>query len=354
MKYFYIIIPVFLLFFGCSSRQEKETDNVRKVEIDLTETGEKLPLSEFVDSVQFIRIDLPDNETVGRPVQACFTDSCFFIYDLLQRNIYRFTRNGRLAAKISRHGQGPGEYMNVTNIMVRNTPEELYVYDKISQRIHVYSFDGDFIRTVQTEKMASSVTVLPDGGFLCFTPDFIYNGPSGIWRMSPEGKLQRMILEYDEKYPIVQSFWSYFYPVSEKEIGISCPATNRYLTYDCEKDTVTVGLEVHPRQKSAVSFPGYDNSLQIKEPYWSCIIDVHSPEYIFGIWTENNGDPHAVYSLYDNKRNVISCYRELETKSMGLEYMGEPIPSDLPGCMVTYFMDGVEDEGMLLCIYHLK
>ena len=61
--------------------------------------------------------------------------------------------------------------------MVGSHLEALYVYDKVAGKIHVYTFTGDFLRTIATEYMANNISLLPDGSFLCFTPDFIYNGP---------------------------------------------------------------------------------------------------------------------------------------------------------------------------------
>jgi len=162
--------------------------------------------------------------------------------------------------------QGFGEYTTVTRLMVGSHPEALYVYDKVAGKIHIYTFTGDFIRTITTEYMANNISLLPDGSFLCFTPDFIYNGPCGLWRMSADGKLCKMLLEYKEKYPVVSAYWNRFYAVSSQTVGIACPATDRYLHYDCKADSVSMELQINSRQHTTFQSVAVQSSLSPLQP----------------------------------------------------------------------------------------
>ena len=74
---------------------------------------------------------------------------------------------------------------------------------------------------------------------------------------------------------------------------------------------------------------------------------------IFGIWTEQNGDPHAVYTLYDKRTNAMTCYKTLDASSVGMDNWGHPVSSDMPGCLVTYSTEESDDESMSLCVYRL-
>lgn len=150
--------------------------------------------------------------------------------------------------------------------MVGSHPEALYVYDKVAGKIHIYTFTGDFLRTITTEYMANHITLLPDGSFLCFTPDFIYNGPCGLWRMSADGKLCKMLLEYKEKYPVVSAYCNRFYAVSSQTVGIACPATDRYLHYDCKADSVSMELQINSRQHTTFQSVAVQSSLSPLQP----------------------------------------------------------------------------------------
>lgn len=265
MKYVYVIL-VFLLC-GCSRSFRSDNESCKvSVDVDFSVVEECLSLADIVSAKQIIPLSLPKGEVIGRPVQVCTSDSCLFVYDQLQQAIYRFTKDGTFLNKIHRQGQGPGEYTTVTRLMVGSHPEALYVYDKVAGKIHVYTFAGDFLRTITTEYMANHITLLPDGSFLCFTPDFIYNGPCGLWRMSADGKLCKMLLEYKEKYPVVSAYWNRFYTISSQTVGIACPATDRYLHYDCKADSVSMELQINSRQHTTFQSVAVQSSLSPLQP----------------------------------------------------------------------------------------
>lgn len=352
MKYQYIFLLLLLCACTRSSAPEEGLSKV-SVSVDFSEIEKSLSFADFVESKQVVRLNLPDNEAIGCPVQVCTSDSCLFIYDQLQMSIYRFTKDGTFLNKIHRQGQGPGEYSTVTRLMVGSHPDVLYLYDKIAGNIHVYTFEGDFLRTIKTEYMANYITLLPDGGFLCFTPDYIYNGPCGIWRMSADGKMEKMLLEYKEKYPVVLAHWNRFYALSSQAVGIACPATDRYMHYDFAGDSLSIELQIKPKQKTTSSVAGIENSIDVHQAYWTCPFYACSSNFIFGIWTEQNGDPHAVYSLYDKRKNKMTCYSKLDATLLGNDYW-HPIVSDLPGCLVLFLTDEADDETSSLCICRLK
>ena len=75
---------------------------------------------------------------------------------------------------------------------------------------------------------------------------------------------------------------------------------------------------------------------------------------LFGIWTEQHGDPRAVYSLYDKRTGVMTCYKNLDVSSVGMDYLGHPVSADIPGCLVTYSVDDTDGDAVSLCVYRMK
>lgn len=48
----------------------------------------------------------------------------------------------------------------------------------------------------------------------------------------------------------------------------------------------------------------------------------------------------------------MKCYSKLTTSALNLPYMGEPLVSNLPNSIITYFPE--EDGRTTLCIYNMK
>lgn len=84
--------------------------------------------------------------------------------------------------------------------------------------------------------------------------------------MSADGKLCKMLLEYKEKYPVVSAYWNRFYAVSSQTVGIACPATDRYLHYDCKADSVSMELQINSRQHTTFQSVAVQSSLSPLQP----------------------------------------------------------------------------------------
>lgn len=357
MKTSIYILTGLLLLASCINKQpSKDTiETQSSISLDFSQQEEVLPVSKFVDSIQTIPLYLPDNEAIGRPSQICFSRDFFFIKDGQQQTIFCFKKDGTFYHKIDKIGQGPQDYARISRIMTDDNAQILYVYDNISSKINAYTFDGTFIQSISVQENMSNIELLPDHSFLCFTPDFLYNGPLGLWKMTKDGKREKIILEYTEKYPILMANWNAFYPISSKEVGIACPATNRFLIYDIEKGNVKTELSYDIKQNSIRSFPGIDNPIHVKGSFWACPIFACSTNYIFGIWTEYNGQPEGVYSLCDKKEKKINCYKIIKDDMQNNPYIGELMPANIPNAFVSFYPE--EDEtNTLSClrIYYMK
>ena len=116
-----------------------------------------------------------------------------------------------------------------------------------------------------------------------------------------DGKREKIILEYTEKYPILMANWNAFYPISSKEVGIACPATNRFLIYDIEKGNVKTELSYDIKQNSIRSFPGIDNPIHVKGSLWACPILLAQP-IISLAYGQNTTGNLKVYIPYVTKK----------------------------------------------------
>lgn len=354
MKKGYFKLTIFiLLLLSCNSNKssQKNIEANHSIEIDFTDRDRELFITDFVDSVQFISLKFPDNLFLGRPTQVCFWENHIFILDKIQKNIFHFDKSGNFINIINKQGEGPEDYISIKYIMIDK--DILFVYDNLSNKINSYTFHGTFINTMKLKEHASSITILPNKNFICFTPDYLYNSPLGLWMMNSNGEYDKHILEYTEKYPVTSSDWNYFYYPANDIIGIACPVTNSYMRYDCRQNELIVDLKINAKQKTVSSFPGIDNNISIKEPYWWSPFFACSDKYLFNIWVESNGKTlSGIFSLYDKTANQIKCYDKLNTKSTGKKHLGIPLMSNLPNSFISYYLD--EDEKNSLCIYHLK
>ena len=142
MKYKYI----FVLFLFCSCKATDQKDKLQEYSIiDLTEvkyTDKSPKLSEFVDSISYIRLDeeplISDIWNVGIIV----TDDAMFADG---KQIYKYALDGKFLLSLFLKGNGPGEAVKNAR-GVYNLEEEYVTFSNgVGLYNNSYSFDGKFL-----------------------------------------------------------------------------------------------------------------------------------------------------------------------------------------------------------------
>jgi hypothetical protein len=92
-----------------------------------------------------------------------------YISDSKEIHIKKFDRNGKYLKTIGRKGQGPGEFEQVTRIMI-DLRKHLTAFDGKIRRLTLFSPSGDFIKTISIrEPFISDLRMNSRGGFLIST-----------------------------------------------------------------------------------------------------------------------------------------------------------------------------------------
>ena len=155
MKGYLSNLQIGLLAFFLSGCRQSSTDNTDgPAVIDfLQQIGnyQQIPVSEFVSELEYIPLETADNCLIGEDVtirNVIVTKSHIFVAG--SRYCYAFGRDGKFITEIGRHGQGPGEYVNISNIgiFVDEKKQSLYM-GIIPFTVLEYSWDGVFRRSVQ-------------------------------------------------------------------------------------------------------------------------------------------------------------------------------------------------------------
>ena len=142
MKYKYI----FVLFLFCSCKAVEQKDELQEYSIiDLTEveyTDKSPKLSEFVDSISYIRLD--EEPLIGNVLLTgvIVTDGAIFIDD---EQIYKYTLDGKFLLSLFLKGNGPEEAVK-NDRGIYNLEEEYVTFSNgVGLYYNSYSFDGKFL-----------------------------------------------------------------------------------------------------------------------------------------------------------------------------------------------------------------
>ena len=157
MKNFYLFFFT-LLFIGCSKQSKAPTDSTLPV-LDISkEYPEKRIDIHDLGEVEYISLETTDESVMTVGLLHFISDEYIIVQDLGVIQI--FDRKGKHIKRFDHTGPGPKEYHYIHGCKADFKTKELYIYDP--KKIQVYSFSGEWIRTVGN---------IPEG----IRPEFTYD-----------------------------------------------------------------------------------------------------------------------------------------------------------------------------------
>lgn len=217
----FVISTLSILCHLSCSKQKPTTLPTLKVDI---ENIIKLP----VDTTRIIHIETNDSSLL---YDVCLVEKIDNKYFINSRSFIRaFNEEGQYLFDLSGKGQGPMEYLSVSNLWVKDG--NLCLFDKTSQKIMHFSPDGKYLRSEKLGKSQSETGPInlfpaPDSSFLSTNS---YGGDRNVALFSRWNKNLTWQKTVTGRY--VQS--SYIFP----DVCFTDYTHNRVLYWEAMKDTL--------------------------------------------------------------------------------------------------------------------
>lgn len=165
------IIPLLILMASCTgntqTKKEKSDSNRNPIieflhEKDTTNTG-KLPVLDLqkkypqrfitlqdIADVEYIVLETHDDGLIAGSPNTTITDSLIITMNLFTDDIIFFKRDGTFSHSFNRKGNSGTEYSSMGfNLCINPHTQEVYVYDYLRRRIQVYTYEGEYKRTLK-------------------------------------------------------------------------------------------------------------------------------------------------------------------------------------------------------------
>ena len=277
--------------------------------------GDMLSITDFVDSVSFIRLEAIDESLIGRISQVLFLDDLIIIEDNQTHSVFFFDRCGRFSHKIARRGQGPGEYTNITRAMLDADNRRIMVFDAFSRKMLFYNLDGTFIREINQFSGGAiiyDIINLPNGNFLAYNFDqYLGHQLSGLWEVDSNGVYIRTHLRPNTGYPfILNSFDSYLYHLND---GVGLSAGDVDVIYHFRQDTLTAFLSYTIRNRTSAEDvrrrnmrlrhryrPGFDTFDHVRKSQTQ-----EKGNWIITEWVDGSEGHMTFVSVYSKRDNKV-------------------------------------------------
>lgn len=155
-------MAIFVLTFSCS--EEKQQENII---VDLLkEAKDSIRYSQFVDFIEYINLETTDSCLIDRIKDMALIRDRMFIFDERQQTIWIFDRKGKYINKISRKGEGPGEYPMISQFEYDERKNQIVVLSSWKKVLTFYTPEGEYLKTVNLGMIADDFKICPGGGFI--------------------------------------------------------------------------------------------------------------------------------------------------------------------------------------------
>lgn len=200
MKRILLLLP-FILLWGCVEKHPKNN------QCDLTTIpvsfNDNLPieLSDISEETFFVKLATEDSCLIGN------IDKIYYVNDHViigsdNKVLLFFNKDGSFDHKISRQGNGPGEYARISDFDINKQDNTITILDTGKKQLLKYDWDGNFIDRLSLNSWAIGLQLMND------SVSVLYSG-------------NQISTDNDYKLALYnmysQSIFNRFYPISSKK-----------------------------------------------------------------------------------------------------------------------------------------
>ncbi|MDR1372245.1 MAG: 6-bladed beta-propeller [Dysgonamonadaceae bacterium] len=142
MQKFTVLFLSLTLILGCSKKKENSIASADVISINPASAEEYINLSELVDSVQCIKLQIDSGDVMGEIQRIIIRDKYIYAKDKSLKQIFVFDKEGKFISKLDKRGQGPGEYINFSAFFVDEKEEYLELLNFRGKTIKIFKYDN--------------------------------------------------------------------------------------------------------------------------------------------------------------------------------------------------------------------
>ena len=133
-----VLLPI--LLGSCSSDKEENFDDTIIINIDAKQSVGKYDVSNLLgENYSIVPLETSDSSLIGSIDKIEMKGDYIYILDILGNSVLKYHKNGTYKDKLFAMGQGPGEYIGITDMTV--TDSSIVVIDRFSLKRIEYDSD---------------------------------------------------------------------------------------------------------------------------------------------------------------------------------------------------------------------
>lgn len=134
------------LFLSCTSKLKNVTEE-NKLTVDLNKPESNLSFFDVFDSVKIIPLEFNNESIIAEIEKIDLYNRRYYVLDKKTKTLFLFNEQGKYLNKIKRHGNGPGEYANLSDFTVNRFTGNIELLSSYGG-LYIYDNDLNFIKQI--------------------------------------------------------------------------------------------------------------------------------------------------------------------------------------------------------------
>lgn len=169
MKKYYLILIIFALA-SCSIDNKENNDKIlqKSTLIDIPINEEKFTISDNNEDVHYLTLENDEMAKISTVSKIEFFDKQIFIFDVQQNKIFMFQDDGSFLTQIGKKGNGPNEYLYLSDFFINKSDSHLELLDVGSKKILQVSLSNKVSKEIKIPFYCDKFLKTKQGGYLFF------------------------------------------------------------------------------------------------------------------------------------------------------------------------------------------
>lgn len=140
----YLCDSLFLLFLLLSCNNKSTNEIIHSYSLTIEDTYRESSLLSFFDSISLVQLETNEKSLINYIYKIREFDEKLFLWDISEESILIFGKKGNYINKVNNRGQGPEEYIRISDFEINKINKELEIIDPVNNLLISYDLNGIF------------------------------------------------------------------------------------------------------------------------------------------------------------------------------------------------------------------
>ncbi len=153
---FFILTQISCNYNTISSETKYYIENTLEFDLEKDVKGSKSLLS-LIDNIKFMELKSNKDFLLGSISKVVLSNEFVYVMDKISKSLFKYNKNGEPLLKISSIGNGPGEYIELSDFTVKN--DTIIILDSSSSSLLFYDKLGKFIKKINPKSTSKKMAI---------------------------------------------------------------------------------------------------------------------------------------------------------------------------------------------------